>query len=48
MGARVGSLSRACVSLKVDVEVLQVEYQLLLQTVGKGLLTSLGFRHLIP
>ena len=48
MGARVGSLSRACASLNVDDEVLQVEYQFLLQTVGKGLLTSLRFRCLIP
>jgi hypothetical protein len=48
MGARMGSLWRACAPLNVDVEVLQVEYQFLLQTVGKGLLTSLRFRYLIP
>lgn len=48
MGARVWSLSRACPSLKVGVEVLQIAYQFLLQTVGKGLLTSLRFRYLIP
>lgn len=29
-------------------EVLQVAYQPLLQTLGKGLLTSLRFRYLIP
>ena len=48
MGARMRSLSHACASLNVDDEVLQVEYQFLLQTVGKGLLTSLRFRYLIP
>jgi len=34
------------VGLKVCVEVLQVAYQFLLQTVGKGLLTSLRCRSL--
>ncbi|VVP04649.1 hypothetical protein PS900_03023 [Pseudomonas fluorescens] len=48
MGALAWSLSHAGASLNVDVEVLQIEYQLLLQTVGKDLLTSLRFRHLIP
>ena len=41
-------LPRTCASLNVDVEVLQVAYQPLLQTVGKCLLTSLRFRYLIP
>jgi len=35
-------------SPNVDVEVLQVAYQPLLQTLGKGLLTSVRFRYLIP
>ncbi|MCP1499515.1 hypothetical protein J2Y86_004222 [Pseudomonas migulae] len=48
MGALAWSLSRACASLTVDDEVLQVEYQFLLQTVGKGLLISVRFRYLIP
>ena len=48
VGARMGALSRTCTFLKVDIEVLQVEYQLLLQTAGKGYLTSLRFRYLIP
>ena len=48
MGALAWSLSRDCASLNVDDEVLQVEYQFPLQTVGKGLLISLRFRHLIP
>ncbi|MGF6287015.1 hypothetical protein QF010_005688 [Pseudomonas silensiensis] len=48
MGALAWPLSHACASLNFDIEVLQVEYQFLLQTVGKGLLTSLRFRHLIP
>ena len=48
MGALAWSLSRACAFQNVDDKVLQVEYQFLLQTVGKDLLTSLRFRYLIP
>lgn len=43
-----GSLSHACVRLNVGFEVLQVAYQSLIQTVGKGLLASLRCRYLIP
>lgn len=48
MGAHMGALLRACASLKVGVAVLQTAYQPLLQTLGKGLLTSVRFRYLIP
>jgi len=41
-------ISRVCPPLKVCIEVLQVGYQAVLQTIGEGLLISLRFRHLIP
>ncbi|WHT76822.1 hypothetical protein QMY54_01577 [Pseudomonas rhodesiae] len=48
MGGLAWSLSSACASSNVDVEVLQVAYQPQLQTFGKGLLRSVRFRYLIP
>jgi len=41
-------LIECCASPNVDVELLQVAYQPLLQTLSKRLLTSVRFRYLIP